>query len=77
MNVSNQQIERDLKKAATLLSLLGNDIYKLARVEFERDDDYRVTELLQHWLSIPALTARLNDYADDVKTGRIVRVDQG
>lgn len=77
MNVSDQQIERDLKKAATLLSLLGNNIYKLARVEFERDDEYRATELLQHWLSLPALAARLNDYADEVKTGRIVRADPG
>lgn len=69
LNKPNQELRRDLKAAAFDLEEAALEMFRLAK---QRGD----TELLEAMETIEKLheqAERLTAYADEVKTGRIVR----
>ena len=69
----NQQLRRDLKEAAALLKWSGVDLMKMAVRLSEAGFESDARELLTIISGFPDVEDKLAGYADEVKTGRIVR----
>ncbi|UVK96482.1 hypothetical protein [Pseudomonas sp. B21-048] len=69
----NQQLRRDLKKAAALLKWSGVDLMQAAVRLSEAGREDEAKELLRIASSYQDIEDRLADYADEVRAGRIAR----
>lgn len=69
----NQELRHDLKQAAALLKWSGVDLLQAARKLSEAGKETEAQELLQIAVSFQETEDKLTEYADEVKTGRIVR----
>ena len=69
----NQQLRRDLKEAAALLKWSGVDLFGVAKRLLAAGDEISADELMMIALSFQETEDKLAGYADEVKTGRIVR----
>jgi len=71
----NQQLRRDLKEAAALLKWAGVDLFVVAKQMLAAGDEPGANDLMKIALSFQETEDRLQAYADEVKAGRIVRVE--
>lgn len=69
----NQQLRHDLKEAAALLKWSGVDLMQAAVRLSEDGQEDEAKELMILALSYQATEDKLAGYADEVRTGRIIR----
>ncbi|VVO85798.1 hypothetical protein PS870_02048 [Pseudomonas fluorescens] len=69
----NQQLRRDLKEVAALLKWSGVDLMRMAVRMSEAGLETEAQELLTMIASFPDAEDKLTAYADEVRTGRVVR----
>ncbi len=67
----DQQLSCDLETAAALLRRLSLDLYRIAKHQFDIGDETEARDILQVWLNAHEVDARLDTYADQMKTERV------
>ncbi|MFW9086982.1 hypothetical protein ACOI7N_20815 [Pseudomonas sp. P2758] len=69
----NQQLRRDLKEAAATLKWAGVDMFGLAKRMLAAGDEQGANDLMKIALSFQDVEDKLTVYADEVKSGSIIR----
>ena len=69
----NQELRHDLKEIAALLKWSGVDLMKMAVRLSEAGFESDAREILAITSGFPDAEDKLTEYADEVKTGRVVR----
>lgn len=69
----NQELRRDLKAAAATLKWSGVDMFVVAKRLLAIGDDQGANELMRIALALQETEDQLEEYAEEVKAGRVVR----
>ncbi len=69
----NQQLRRDLKEVAALLKWAGVDLYVVSKRMMAAGDEQGAMELMKIAMSLQETEDKLAGYAEEVKSGRVVR----